>query len=502
MNFIFEEIQSLPTLAWCMNAKYGLTSIEVRHGSGVDCSSDFFYEGCWNGNVTASELLNSYVCAASGVTLKDESLIVVCPSNTMARIYVTKLNKELWISNSMAFVVAASKQTLNSDYLFYRDDISSIINGLDKGTKSIPLKGGGYIDLYCHCNISITKELDLVTLEKKPCPEFFTFTEYRKFLSECLNSLLANANFPSRSMQFKPLVSISRGYDSVTCAVLAKEAGCQDAFTLFDPESDEPNTDNGADLAKALGLSVRELARTAYKEFNTEYEFFSLGTGGEDAFFAPLENFLQGRVFISGFHGDKIWDKNNEKISDQIIRGDPSGADLEEFRLRVGFIHIAIPFFGCQSHSTIYEISNAAEMAQWSIGGDYDRPICRRIAEEAGLPRQSFGQKKRVMSRSFHNEKLDWYFGPESLQEFLEHASQHTLSPQFPNKILHEIWRGCNKTAAIFGHFSYRFQNLIIKLIHPLDRYAQPFDCRRQMFYWSFQKMFWRYSDVLQAAKK
>lgn len=502
MNFIFEEIQSLPTLAWCMYAKYDASSIEVKHGSGVDCRSDFFYEGCWNGNVTAAGLLDAYVCAASGAAIKENSIIVACPSNTMARVYAIKLNKELWISNSMAFVVATSKQAIKSDYLFYRDDISSIINGLDKGKKSIPLKGGGHIDLYCHCNISVTKKLDLVALEKKPCPEFYTFAEYRKFLYESLHSLLANASLASRALQFTPLVSISRGYDSVTCAVLAKEAGCQDAFTLFDPDSDEPNTDNGTDLAKVLGLSIKELARTAYKELNTEYEFFSLGTGGEDAFFAPLENFLQGRVFISGFHGDKIWDKNNEKISDQIIRGDPSGADLEEFRLRVGFIHVPIPFFGCRAHSTIYKISNAPEMKHWSIGGDYDRPICRRIAEEAGLARQSFGQKKRVMSRSFQSEKLDWYFGRESLQEFLEHASQHPLSTKFSYRILHKIWRVCDKTAAVFGHFSYRVQNLIRKLIHPLDRYAQPFDCRRQMFYWSFQKMFWRYSDVLQPVKK
>jgi hypothetical protein len=33
-------------------------------------------------------------------------------------------------------------------------------------------------------------------------------------------------------------------------------------------------------------------------------------------------------------------------------------------------------------------------MRPWSIGGNYDRPVPRRIAEEAGVPRQLFGQLK------------------------------------------------------------------------------------------------------------
>jgi len=34
-------------------------------------------------------------------------------------------------------------------------------------------------------------------------------------------------------------------------------------------------------------------------------------------------------------------------------------------------------------------------MDLWSVGGGYDRPIARRIAEEAGIPRHLFGQIKK-----------------------------------------------------------------------------------------------------------
>lgn len=497
MKFAFEEIPTLPNLAWCIEVSREHAFVTVKHGAGVDRHSDFFYEGCWNGNLSATGLSDAYICAASGAVLKDDALLIVAPSNTMARLYAIRLVHKIWISNSMAFAVAASGQVIEPHYPFYQEDISSIIEGLDKAVKSIPLKDGAQIDLYCHCNILLTDEFKLIATGKKPCPVFSSFDEYRNFLSDSLKSVLANASSAKRSLQFKPLVSISKGYDSVTCASLAREAGCQDAFSIFDPESTEPDADNGADLAIHLGLNVTEVARTTYKELHNEYEFFCLGTGGEDAFFAPLEHILHGRVFISGFHGDKVWEKSITKISDQIVRGDPSGADLEEFRLRVGFIHLPIPFFGCRAHAAIVAISNSAEMLPWSLGGDYDRPICRRIAEEAGLARSGFGQKKRVMSRSFPDKGLGWYFGKESLQEFLEYASTHQLKQKYSHKMLHELSCMCGSLATTCGHFSYRLGKIIRQLSHPLDRYAHPFDMRRQLFYWAFQKMLGNYIAAL-----
>jgi hypothetical protein len=37
-------------------------------------------------------------------------------------------------------------------------------------------------------------------------------------------------------------------------------------------------------------------------------------------------------------------------------------------------------------------------MRPWDVPGDYSRPICRRIAETAGVPREVFGIKKRAGS--------------------------------------------------------------------------------------------------------
>src|SRR5258708_10810292 len=40
-------------------------------------------------------------------------------------------------------------------------------------------------------------------------------------------------------------------------------------------------------------------------------------------------------------------------------------------------------------------------MAPWDVGGSYTRPICRRILEEAGVPRELFGMDKKAASVLF-----------------------------------------------------------------------------------------------------
>jgi hypothetical protein len=41
-------------------------------------------------------------------------------------------------------------------------------------------------------------------------------------------------------------------------------------------------------------------------------------------------------------------------------------------------------------------------MRGWDVGGDYSRPIPRRIVESAGVPREAFGVSKRVTAVAFN----------------------------------------------------------------------------------------------------
>ena len=60
-----------------------------------------------------------------------------------------------------------------------------------------------------------------------------------------------------------------------------------------------------------------------------------------------------------------------------------------------------IPFIGALRKPEIIAISRSAEMVSYSVGGIYDRPLARRLLEEAGVPRHLFGQRKRAMALVF-----------------------------------------------------------------------------------------------------
>jgi hypothetical protein len=94
-----------------------------------------------------------------------------------------------------------------------------------------------------------------------------------------------------------------------------------------------------------------------------------------------------------------------------------SGTALTEYRLWAGFLHCPIAFFGARSAAAIKAISNSAEMKPWDVGGRYNRPICRRVVEQAGVPREVFGAHKRFASRWFATQPD--YLTPTSSRRFL-----------------------------------------------------------------------------------
>ena len=57
-------------------------------------------------------------------------------------------------------------------------------------------------------------------------------------------------------------------------------------------------------------------------------------------------------------------------------------------------MQVAIPYIGARNREDILRITESDEMQPWCLGTPYDRPIPRRIAETAGVPRDLFGQIK------------------------------------------------------------------------------------------------------------
>lgn len=373
-GFIAHCLQQLPPLAWLLDFSRGFGSIELYHGQHVDIFDDLFFEGAWDGDFAAGGFANSVNAFGSGAVIGAESVTLVPPSHTLESLAICAGV----VSNSPAFLWAyllldGSPVDWRSGEMF-----ASILLGIDR-SRSLRTDRGA-LQLACHHNVMASAAGALRVVPKQLPPEFADYHAYRAYLLETVEKVAANAADGARGRRYAPITTISSGYDSAACAVLARHLGGSMGLSLERSQRGEP--DSGLGVATALGLQLKEYPRPAEVDRAdlAEAVFLSDGMQGEDYPFIAFSEMLEGGLVLTGFHGDKIWDRQ-QPPSDNIRRGDISGCSLGEFRLAQDFLHLPVPFIGCQRHRDLHRIANSEEMVPWSIAGDYDRPIPRRLAE-------------------------------------------------------------------------------------------------------------------------
>lgn len=499
MRLVFVENSELPPLAWCARIRHGSSEVVVRCGTWVETGDGLFFEGAWGGDFEFFEFDRAIICAGSGAKLTKDGIVFVSPTNTMERLHLLAVKDELLVSNSLAFLLVEADDSYDPDYPFYGSDLQSIIHGLRHHATFIPTLHRNRVHLFYHCNFLVRESLRFKEIPKS-APELFRgYEEYVAFLQSGMISLCRNADAPQRKVRYTPLSTISSGYDSPACSVLARRAGCSEAVTFYDARPGSASLDDsGKQVAEHLGLQIKEFKRLAYQEIPgfPEAEFLAYGTYGEDVVFTALKDILPRRLFITGFHGDKVWDRNNPEVSQRIVRGDPSGGSLFEFRLRLGFIHAAVPFFGCVRHPEIHAISTSPAMLPWSTGNDYDRPIPRRLVETAGIPREYFGQGKKVISQPF-NQPLNEVMRQESYRDFqtfsINPVAIRSSSGRLTFSLFHllyrinlrVVWRACKRPLASW----------LERLQHPIvpERYKEYPSVNVLTFHWGIEKTMARY---------
>src|SRR5256884_9497413 len=117
-----------------------------------------------------------------------------------------------------------------------------------------------------------------------------------------------------------------------------------------------------------------------------------------------IERGGQPAVLFTGFQGDEVWALDPWELAYQtagVVRGDTTALMLSEIRLKSGFVNVAVPALLARGIRDLAALSAAPEMAPWRRGGTYDRPIPRRILEEAGLPPRLFGGRKKPIVRTY-----------------------------------------------------------------------------------------------------
>jgi hypothetical protein len=404
---IFEYVlgNNLPRLAWFLRLRAADAVVRVEHGPWVEVHNDFFCEGAWNGgSFHDGAFPESSAFIGSGARIDGDRVVVAAATNTIERLQVIRAENEVLASNSLAFLLERAGDGLDPTYKGYEWDFCSIIKGLDKYKRWIPTKEGNRVWLFYHCNLVISSKLSISVVTKNHPKSIESFDGYRALLLDAVHGICANAQDRARKIVYTPISTISSGYDSPTVAVLARENGCTEALTFRTPRPLFGDDDRGTEIGNQLGLTDQEFDTLAYmtRDDFPEAEFLACGYGGDDAIFAAFEQMLAGRLLFTGFHGDKVWERTNRKVSASIVRGDPSGGSMQEYRLRVGFLHLAVPFIHCTLHPDIHRISNSEEMTAWRINNrEYDRPIPRRIVEEASVPRSWFGTSKRAAAVTF-----------------------------------------------------------------------------------------------------
>jgi hypothetical protein len=407
----------LPPMAWCARIRPGNT-VDLLCGRSVEVRDDGFFEGAWAGNAEAFDFTDAADVFGSGGRIAGDELIIVTPSHTLERVQFIQRCGETLVSNSLVFLLTAAGAELDPRHTAYASDFTKIVyDGIDAFHTVIPLRfvgapglaaegtrGDGHIVYFK--NLRLRRDGRVAFEEKPESPPFETFDQYVALLADVLQKTVINAAAPSRKSDYAPLASVSTGYDSPAVAALARRAGCEKAVTFSNARADgrsQAENDSGKPVAAALRFQLKEFDREAYRSVNSfpECEFLATGMSGEDVNMLAFEPDLRHAVFFTGYHGGRVW--NMHGYPDQELRSnDMSGSSLNEFRLRVDFVHVPAPFIGARRLPKLLDISNSATMGHWSIGTDYDRPIARRIAEEAGVPRAAFGHKKRATTALLH----------------------------------------------------------------------------------------------------
>jgi len=413
-------VEAWPKLAWLARMAAGSREIEVLHGPMVETADDWIVEAVWAGSFADGDFDRSDLVYGTGVRRRGDKAVFVTSATGVNSLWHVRLGGTQYVSNSLPALLAMTDLSLREDYKRYTIDMMSVEGGGIFGcAQSIPVVGGEVRLTYFRNLVYDGGEL---RLEDKPIParKFECFADYRSFLSQTARALGDNCRDTRRRNAVQGLVGLSSGYDSPVCAVVAKEAGFTQAATITNSRSIWRGSDSGLAVAEKLGMSCRQ-HRSHPRHYRNEIEIFST-TGRDAAFNLTIFDFPKPLCLLfDGTYGDKVWDRFPHDLSN------PSGDmdnGLGEFRLAEGIFHTVVPWWAIAQADQINALGAAGEMAPWTMGTDYDRPVARRIVEEAGVERGAFAIRKKNTSS---NSPFRWPYSKQARANFAGYLARRGL---------------------------------------------------------------------------
>ena len=439
-QFKYAPSATLPPLFWL--AKVRGNVVDVRCGLAVRTSDEGFFEGTWSGAAKLTGVLEAHTVFGTGVFTKGDDLIVITPSHMLEAVHHARDGEgALYVSNSLVALLVATGRELRDDVRY--PPILGVTNrGLAGSTIEVPTTTQP-ITMQYFFNLVVNASGDLALRDKPEYEEFANYQAYRDFLVEHTRSAFANAS------DYEPVVAMSSGYDSTACAAVAAQAGCRlvvNFRTGWPWKGYKGDVDSPDVAARALGMAVERYERLAYMECDDapEAEFVSTGGTGEDVVYRSMDTALARRIVVTGYWGGAAWRGHGRE---GLRRIDLSGSSMAEFRKRIGMIHVPLPYIGGLHQPRMAAIRNSAEMKPFSVGGEYDEPVARRMAEEAGVPRDSFGRQKLAASQLMHRKGIS-AMSPSGRASFEGFAGKAALANLPSRAAIGRRHRGLIKAAA------------------------------------------------------
>ena len=501
MKIVYHDMPSWPPLAWACRCVECEDHVTLFHGSSVEARDDWFCEAVWDGEFTQGDFDRTDVVTGSGGRVRNGTLVFVSSASTVDRLQWINMEGKLWVSNSLACLLSVTDASVQTGYGKYFEDFGKIVDGLSVLPLILETSKGGVRFVYFH-NLS-WDGVEIANQEKPDCSNNLeNFDNYRELLRGAFIRLSKNLSDQARKLRYEFLGTLSSGYDSTTVTTLGSAVGCNSAIGFAHARGGDE--DHGSIAAESLNVKLRLFDREEWIKRAKEYLFIAVDAKGEDRYFVSTEEVLKGKVLLTGYHGDKMWDKKTKKLDRDIVRGDRSGLSLSEYRLHAGFLNCAVPFWYVRNIQKVNKISNSDEMKPWDTGPSYSRPVCRRICEEAGVPRNAFGVKKNASSEQPFTSNE--FLSPELMSDYIGWLKRHrwrlVLQNGFPllvspvlDRLLCEaishtasiVRKSVPYLARIPGLWRYGNSDFLYRL-GMLDVLAKPMYLRRYVFPWALER--------------
>lgn len=399
----------IPPLAWLCEINGANYALNV--GSGVEYGSRHIVEGAWPGKYEDLDFGASDHFYGTGAFLdKNDVCVFTPPRHCVDYLYALRDDDRgiSYVSNSFCFIFQRMGLDLHGSFFqAFKRALNPTTNrasgvGADRGSPIIARDGHFSIYRLMYHNFSLDNDGRPNYLPRLPAKlNIHNFDDYANFLRQTTTALIANGASPVRKNPRQPVTMLSTGYDSTAVSSVCAQCGVREAVTLNVVIG--KHNDCGADIAKKLGLVCHSAASplgarvptlTARLENLGEpfLEFFATAGIGDNMAFMEMEKFIRDKMVFSGLYGDGCWSREGNGAG--LAHHLPYMKSRNEFRLRSAYWLVPMPAFGAYFPYVLKRAARSPGMEKFSVHGNYDRPIARRLAEEAGVPREMFGQAK------------------------------------------------------------------------------------------------------------